>query len=117
MFDKDVSQKTLKRAILQNPRGGVIVNWLAEIKSRPATLPTRSVHQGGFPVNTLKFWLLLQKDLTWAPFFNKTAGCVPQVQNFIKRPVHHRRVSQNTLFKTAFFLVHIPKRNFGKASF
>ena len=53
-------------------------NQIAGINSKSAPLLKRSFHQGGFPVNILKFSALMQKSLTCATCIDKITGCALQ---------------------------------------
>ena len=46
------------------PCGGVFLNEIAWIDSKPVTLAKKGLHQRGLPVNILELPLLLQEGLT-----------------------------------------------------
>ena len=75
---------------------------VAEINCRTVILLKRTLHIVDFLVNKLGFSALLQKSLTWAPFFDKITGSVPLDHNFIKMLFHHRLFLQNILFKSLY---------------
>ena len=72
---------------------------IAGINSRLVSFVKKLLRQRHLPVNILELSALLQEGLTRAPFFfDKTEGCVLQGCNFVKKLVHHRRFSKNTVF-------------------
>ena len=74
---------------------------VAEINSTTVILLKRTLHIVDFLLKKLGFSALLQKSLTWAPFFDKITGSVPLDHNFIKTLFHNRLFLQNILFKNA----------------
>ena len=90
-------------------------NQIVGINSRPVTLLKRSHRRGGFFVNTLELSVLLQKGLTGALFFDKTAGFVYYRASTLLKHFPSLTFSQNVLFKTATFQYMLGKKSVVKS--
>ena len=97
-------------------------NKTVGLDSRPATLLKRSFQQGGISCSYIKILSAFPRRSNVKSTFDKIAGSELQARNFIQMLVHHKLLSQNSLFKAArfwkiFSIESVVKTDFGRFVF